>query len=133
MRRAILGGLVVALLMIVGSTMAGAQQPSQDGDRRAEQLRSHDEMHGRMAEDWDEMPQWMDDWDQMPMNGGPGHVGEDEWLEFHNDMHQWMTNNWDDMPMYGEQSDGWMDPSGDGGTGRCHGADRAPELDVRVG
>ena len=132
MRRAILGGVVAVLLVIASTAIAGAQQPSQDGDPQIEQPRSHDEMRGWMADHWDEMPE-MGDWDQMPMNGGSGHLEEGGWMRFHDDMHQWMTDNWDDKPMYGGDSDEWLDHHGEGGVEPCHGADLGPDRNVRTG
>jgi len=98
MRKSIFVGLVVACLVIVGTAVALAQQPSQESDQLDQGLRFPNEMHSWTAGDVGE----------MPMFGGSGVVGEDGWQQAHDEMHEWMTDNWDNMPMNGEDASGSM-------------------------
>jgi hypothetical protein len=98
MRRSIFVGVVVACLVIVGTAVALAQQPSQGSGQLEDGLQSPNEMHSWMT----------DNWDEMPMFGGSGVVGEDGWAQSHDEMHSWMTDNWDEMPMYGGSTSGRM-------------------------
>ena len=96
MRRSIFVGVVVACLVIVGTAVALAQQPSLGSGQLDEGFRSSNEMHSWMT----------DNWEQMPMHGGSGVVGEDGWAQSHDEMHSWMADNWDEMPMHGGGSRG---------------------------
>ena len=121
MRRSIFVGVVVACLVIVGTAVALAQQPSQASGQPMDGLRSPTRCHvgnfvgeDGWAQSHDEMHSWMtDNWDEMPMYGGV--AGEDGWAQSHADMHSWMTDNWDEMPMYGGVAgeDGWAQSHAD--------------------
>ena len=100
MKRSIFVGLVVAALVIAGTAVALAQQPTRGSDQ-LDEAQSTNEMHSWMTENWEEMPMY-------PMYGGSGFVGEDGWAGSHDEMHSWMTENWEEMPMYGGNLDGWM-------------------------
>jgi hypothetical protein len=130
MRKSIFVGLVVACLVIVGTAVALAQQPSQVSDQLDEGLQFPNEMHSWMTDNvggmpmfggagvvggdgWqqshDEMFSWMtDNVGGMPMFGGAGVVGEDGWQQSHDEMHEWVTDNWENMPMHGGDAGGWM-------------------------
>ena len=97
MKRSIFVGLVVAALVIAGTAVALAQQPTW-GSGQLDERQAANEMHSWMT----------DNWEEMPMYGDSGFVGEDGWAQSHDEMHSWMTENWDEMPMYGGNSDGWM-------------------------
>jgi hypothetical protein len=111
MRKATLIGAVVAALITVGAAAALAAQSSPGTNEPDRRLGSHQEVHGWMTGDLDEMPMH----DDSGLSGGHGMSG------LHDEMHGWMTDNVDEMPMH-DDSDGHclapanpgpFDPGGD--------------------